>query len=514
VTGESQQSGLGLGAAAAIVSGSVLLSRLLGLGRETLLAALLGVTVEGDVYRDAFLLPDLLNYLLAGGFLSITLIPLLSRRIEAGDDHGARIDFTTVFRWVAVGIVVLTGVAMLVTNQAARLLFPALPESALVEVVRLTRIVLPAQIAFVLGSLFMAYQYTQRRFLIPALAPIIYNLGIIVGGLVGAAGSGARAEGFIWGALVGAIAGTLVLQWFGARRAGLRFARGPSRALRAYLALAFPLMIGQSVAVLDEQFPRLFGQLADTGATSALSLARMLNMLPIGIIAQAAAVASFPFLARLVAAGNESESDRVTDRSLRGSVVASFLAMAVVIGAARPLITLVYEWGRFEAADSALVAGLLVWFALAIPAWGIHQVLGRWFYAHERMWLPVTVGTLATAIAIPLTIWFFSWRGIEGIALASSVVMWLYTISLVLAWAYGHPARRRSLAFLVARIVLPAAATALAIRLLTDRLPASDPLLSLLGCLVAVVVGAVVFSFSGRLLRLEEASLSWWRPRT
>jgi putative peptidoglycan lipid II flippase len=395
----------------------------------------------------------------------------------------------------------------------ARLAFPSLSQAELTNVIQLTRIVLPAQIAFVLGSLLMAYQYVHRRFLIPALAPLIYNLGIIVGGLAGSARSEASAEGFIWGALIGAIAGTLVLQWYGARRAGLRFARGPSRALPAYLALAFPLMIGQSVAVLDEQFPRLFGQLADHGATSALSLARMLNMLPIGMIAQAAAVASYPFLARLVAAGDEPESDRITNRSLRGSTIASLLALAIVVGAARPLVTLVYEWGRFGTADVELVSGLLVWFALAIPAWGIHQVLGRWFYAHERMWLPVLVGTGATLIAIPLTLWLFDARGVGGIALASTIVMWLYTISLVAVWGLNRVDRWRPLLSLVIRALLPTVAAGWVIRLVVDRLPITGPLPSLLACLVAIAVGVVVFSGSGKPLQIEETTLRWWRTR-
>lgn len=504
---------VGLGTATAIVSGSVVLSRLLGLGRETLLAAVLGVTAEGDVYRYAFLLPDLLNYLLAGGFLSITLIPLLSRRMEEGDSRQAQFDFTAVFRWISMAIVALTAVLMIFTEPLARIAFASIPETDLGDVVRLTRIVLPAQICFVLGSLFMAYQYVHRRFLIPALAPLIYNLGIIAGGVTMAENVENRADGFIWGALAGALVGTLLLQWLGAHRAGLRFANGPSRAVPAYFALALPLMIGQSVAVLDEQFPRIFGQLAEPGATSALSLARMLNMLPVGIIAQAAAVASYPFLARLVAAGDERETDRLTDRALRSATVASLLALAVVVGAARPLVTLVYEWGRFDAADSALVSGLLVWFALAIPAWGIHQILSRWFYAHERMWLPVIVGTGATVIALPLALWFLELGGVSGLAVASALVMWLYALALVVVWAWARADRWQPLASLLVRALIPTAAAAWVIRWVADRVGDTGPVGSLLGCIVAALIGIVIFSASGRPLRLVESTPGWWKAR-
>lgn len=493
------------------MAGSVLLSRLLGLGREALLAALLGLTTEGDVYRYAFVVPDFLNYLLAGGFLSITLIPLLSRRIEDGDESALHRDFSTIFRWVAVAIIALTAALMLVAPQIGRVALPTLAEAELARVVTLTRIILPAQICFVLGGLLMAYQYSKRRFLVPALAPVVYNLGIIVGGLLGSGQDSNRATGFIWGALAGAVLGTLLLQWVGATQAGLRLVTGSSGAVRTYLTLAFPLMIGQSVTVLDEQFPRLFGQLGGEGSTAALSLARMLNMLPVGLIAQAAAVASYPFLARLVAAGNEKASDRVTMRALRGSTLASMATLALVFGASVPIVRLVYQWGRFQEADSGQVANLLGWFALAIPAWAIHQILGRWFYAHRRMWLPVLVGTGATAVAVPASLALFDAVGVMGLAIASSAVMWIYTITLTASWASGSPDRWRPLVSAFARSLPLAVVAALLVRVLNDTLAPRGPLGAFFMTAASLVVVVSVFGVGGPPLGLEESSPSWWR---
>ncbi|HKZ20893.1 MAG TPA: murein biosynthesis integral membrane protein MurJ [Acidimicrobiia bacterium] len=502
---------LGMGGAAILVSGSILVSRLLGLGRETLLAALLGVSEEGDLYRFAFVVPDILNYLLAGGFLSITLIPILARRIEEGDEDALHRDFSAVFRWVGSAIIILTVVLMLVADHVCRVAFPTLGEADLDRVVDLTRIILPAQVAFVLGALLMAYQYSKRRFLYPALAPVIYNLGIIIGGVAGASQDSNRAAGFIWGALIGAVVGTLVLQWIGARRAGLRITTGSSTAVRSYLTLAFPLMIGQSVTVLDEQFPRLFGQLGADGSAAALSLGRMLNMVPVGLIAQAAAVASYPFLARLVASGAEQRTDRVTLRALRGTTFVSMAALAFFFGAAAPLVRLVYEWGRFGASDSAQVAMLLGWFSLSIPAWGIHQILGRWFYAHRRMWLPVLVGTAATVGAIPLSLSLFEATGVAGLAIASSIVMWLYTIALIVIWAQGRPDRWRPLAATVGRTLPLMLVAALFIRVVNDALATPDALAALVMIAVSLVVLIAVFAVGGRPLRLEESTPGWWR---
>jgi putative peptidoglycan lipid II flippase len=424
---------LKMGAAAAVVSASILISRLLGLGREALLATLIGVNTEGDLYRDAFLIPDFLNYLLAGAYLTITLIPILSRHLERDDPDGASRAFTSVFRFVGWAIVGLTAVMWIAAEQMVSLVFPRVPDPE--RLVSLTRLVLPAQVFLVMGALLMAVQYTHRRFLIPALAPIIYNVAIIAGGLVGATIGEPTPEAFLWGAVIGSAVGNFGLQWLGARSTGtwlIRVPRGES-SVKEYLILALPLMLGQSVAVLDEQFVRLFGQI-DVGATAALSFARQLNMVPIGVIAQAAGVAAFPFLARLAAGGDLEGLTRTTGRAARNTVFVAAAATAALVVLARPLVRLLYEHGEFTAADSELVASLLVLYAFSIPAWGLHQILSRHFYAKRMMWRVVLIGTVGTLVAIPVWLGLYSTMGVEGFALASTLVMTAYALALLIAW--------------------------------------------------------------------------------
>jgi putative peptidoglycan lipid II flippase len=424
---------LKMGAAAAVVSASILLSRLLGLGREALLATLIGVNTEGDLYRAAFLIPDFLNYLLAGAYLTITLIPILSRHLERGDPMAASRAFTSVFRFVGWAILGLTAAMWIAAEPMVSLIFPRVPDPE--RLVSLTRLVLPAQVFLVMGALLMAVQYTHRRFLIPALAPIIYNVGIIAGGLIGAAIGEPGPEAFLWGAVIGSAVGNFGLQWLGAYSTGtwlIRVPRGES-SVQEYLILALPLMLGQSIAVLDEQFVRLFGQI-DVGATAALSFARQLNMVPIGVIAQAAGVAAFPFLARLAAGGDLEGLTRTTGRAARNTVFVAAAATAALVVLARPLVRLLYQHGEFTAADSELVASLLVLYAFSIPAWGLHQILSRHFYAKRMMWRVVLIGTAGTLLAIPVWLGLYSSMGVEGFALASTLVMTAYALALLVAW--------------------------------------------------------------------------------
>ncbi len=439
-----------MGVAAGIVAASVLVSRLLGLAREALIAGLIGVSVETDLYQFAFLVPDLLNYLLAGAYLTITLVPILSKHLEVGDLERVNRAFTSVFRFVTIAIVALTAIMWLLATPLVEIIFPEVADQ--VRLTELTRIVLPAQVFFVAGALLMAYQYTQRRFLIPALAPILYNLGIITGGLIGASLGDASPEYFLWGAVIGSAVGNFGLQWLGSRRLGMRLVSVPAgeSSVGEYLLLALPLMLGQSIAVLDEQFVRLFAQVEETAA-SALLFARRLNMVPVGVIAQAAGVAAFPFLARLAARGEEAELVNTTGRAARNTIFVAAAATAGLAVLADPLVRLVYQYGEFTASDTQMVSSLLVIYAFSIPAWGLHQILARHFYAKRRMWTPVLIGTAGTLAAIPLWLFLYDRMGVEGFALASTLVMTGYALGLLLAWGFDsgwEPVRRLAPSFL------------------------------------------------------------------
>lgn len=461
-----------MGTAAVVVAASVLLSRLLGLARDALLAGLIGVDAEADLYFDAFLVPDMLNYLLAGAYLTITLVPILSRHMESGDQHGANAAFTSVFRFVALAIVGLTVLMWVFADALVEVLFPEVADPA--RLVSLTRLVLPAQVFLVLGALLMAVQYTHKRFAIPAAAPLVYNLGIIAGGLVGWAAGDPSPESFLLGAVAGAALGNFGLQWIGARRTGTWFTSSRAdSAVGEYLVLAIPLMIGQSVAVLDEQFVRFFGQFGDEGSTAALSFARRLNMVPVGVIAQAAGVAAFPFLASLAARGADDELIETTGRAARKTLFVAALAMAGLIVLARPAVRLIYQYGEFTSADSELVATLLTIYAFSIPAWGMHQLLVRHFYAKRRMWTPVLIGTVFSLAAIPIWLGLHATMGVEGFALASTLVMVGYALGMLVAWGFdsGWGAVRRLAPAFARGMVSAAVAGGLGLLMVNRLLP-------------------------------------------
>lgn len=435
----------GMARAAGVVAAGILLSRVLGFARNVVLANRLGDSPAADAYEAAFILPDFLNYLLAGGFLAITFIPILSRYLAADDPAAAREAFNAVFRPAAVLVVVLTGAAVAGAETIVGWLFGSgdrLDAAQLAEVTRLTRMVLPAQVFFVLGGLFTAVQYAHGRFLVPVLAPIIYNAGIILGGLAGAWSGETSAAGFILGAVGGALVGNLALQWWGARRTGLRVTAGlpdfRHSAFRQYLVLAVPLMVGQSIVVLDESIGKVVAAAASDGAVFSLNLARRVNMLPVGVIAQAAGVAAYPYLARLVAEGRRGEMAALMGRTARMVVFAGGAAAAGMIAVSQPAVRAAFQHGEFSEAGTVITAAALVGYSLSIPAWGIQQISARSFYAYRQMWVPALVGTAWTVPAAPLFLVGFRLGGVPGVAAASSVVLTGHALTLWLLWRRLH----------------------------------------------------------------------------
>ncbi len=435
-----------MGTAAVIVSGGVLLSRVLGQLRDIIFASLLGASGITDQYVAAFRVPDFLNYLLAGGFLSITFIPIFSRYLAQDDEEGGWLALTAVLRPIAVGIVALVALGWIATPFVVERIYPDFTPEQLAATIRMTRIVLPAQIFFVLGALFTAVQYAKGIFAIPTLAPIIYNLGIIVGGVADAVLTDAPGpEGFIWGAVVGAFVGNFALQWWGARRVGMRWIAGTPWAhpvLREYLTIALPLMLGQSIVVLDETFMSIFGNRVGEATQTHLQYARRTMLVPVGVIAQAASVAAYPFLARLFAEGKIGEMRATINRTLGYVIVLSMAATALLVALTQPVIQTLFQRNEFTATDTVFTARGLFFYALAIPIWGGLQILTRAFYATKDMWTPVIVGTIATVFAIPLFFILEGQFGLEGVALASTLALGGYTIALGVLWYRGATTRR------------------------------------------------------------------------
>lgn len=428
-----------MSAAALLMAASVFASRLMGLVRDKVVSWQFGAGADTDVYFAAFVVPDFINYLLAGGYVSMTLIPLLSSRFAEDEDDGWNF-FSAVLCWNTLAICALSVLGFLFAPELARLTAPGFSPEQLSRLSFYLRIILPGQIFFLTGACLTALLYIRKSFTVPALTPLIYNGCIILGGLiwpyVAAGAEKGGMTGYAAGVTAGAAAGAFALPLYAVWKTRLILRpRLRHPLLRRYIWLALPLMLGQSIVVLDEQLVRVFGSLAGEGALSLLNYARRIMLVPVGVVAQAAGVASFPFLAGLAARGEHAAFQASLHAAVRKGLFVILPLTAWMIAAAHPILGIIFEGGRFNAADTAQSTPLLRLLLLGVPFWLIHQVIGRAFYARQDTITPAVIGSLVTLAVLPVYP-FAAEAGGMGVAGLSAASMALYALVLAARWRW------------------------------------------------------------------------------
>ena len=272
---------------------------------------------------------------------------------------------------------------------------------------------LPAQICFYLGSILSAVQYAKGQFVVPSLASVVYNVGIISGGVLLSPRLGIT--GFAVGVLVGAGAGNFLLQVYGAWRAGARFrpnfdVRHPGFWL--FIKLTIPIMLALSLTFTDDWIMRWFGSYMVPASITWLSYAKNLMRVPLGVVGQAVGVASFPFLAQLFTEGKLEELNRTLNATVKAVIMLMVPISALTIAQATPVVYLVFSHTRLRGHDLEATAAALAIFSLSMFAWAAQNILARGFYAahdtltpgHQRhpAYFPQSARVLAPRPALPV----------------------------------------------------------------------------------------------------------------
>ena len=423
-----------VGIASLIMMTSILLSNLIGLVREMVIAYFRGAGSEVDAYQLSFLIPEILNHILASGFLSITFIPIFSRYLSEKNESGGWRVFSIILSNFGVLLIFFILIAEVFTAQIISVLAPGIDDPALkIAVIRMTRIILPAQIFFFASGLLMAVQYAKENFAIPALSPIIYNLCIILGGAL--LGSRLGMLGFSWGVLGGAACNFLV-QVIGARRVGMTFRfsfelRHPD--LKKYIVLTLPLMLGLTMTFSREFFFRIFGSYLPPGGISGINYALKIMLIPVALFGQAIGTAVYPFLARLVAENKLAEMNNLLNNTLR--YLALVIPVSVLLMVVRnEVVSIIYQRGQFDAAATALTADILIYLLVGAFALAAYTIVPRAFYATQNTLFPAIYGSIAVLLSIPFYILGLRYFGAKGIAIAISISEILQVAVLYMIW--------------------------------------------------------------------------------
>ena len=499
-----------VGLASLIMMASVFLSRVIGLLREMVIAYIGGAGATVDAYQVSFVIPEILNHVVASGFMSVTFIPIFSRYLARGrEDNGWKV-FSIILNCFGCFLLIMILISMVYAPQLIGLIAPGLKnEQTITAAVRMTRIILPAQFFFFVGGLLMAVQFAKERFFIPALAPLLYNTGIIAGGLI--LGPWLGVEGFAWGVLIGALAGNLLVQFFGARKAGLTYLpifelRHPD--LKKYVFLTLPLMVGLTMTFSTEFFFRLFGSYLSEGSIAVLNFGLRIMLILVGMFGQAVGTASFPFMSRLVAENKTDEMNRLLNSTLRYlALVIPFSALIIVLRS--EVVRLLFQRGRFDAGATAMTADVLIYFMIGAFAFAAYTVVVRGYFASQNTLFPAIYGSVAVVLSIPLYLAGMHFLGARGIALAVSL-SGIFQVSFLYAlWNHRshNPESRGVYAFYLKILLLSAGigvilewfkATAL------SGLDATTIFGNLLVCISTCVVFGTLLLAAGYGLKIQE----------
>ncbi len=498
-----------IGIAAAIYGVSILLSRLIGLIRESVIGRTLGATGEADVYWTAFVLPDFLNYLLAGGVLSIVFIPIFSRYLAEEDEPGGWVAFSNIANSLTGLLIIATAALWLMTPQITPWIQPGWDPERLNQLNELIRIILPAQIFHLVGGLISATLQARDKHLMPALAPLLYTLSIIAGGLW--LGPTMGAKGFAWGVLVGSVLGPFGLPLLGAIKHGLRWHLSLNFGhpdLRHYFLLSFPVMLGFSVIVFDDMLVKHFGSWMAEGVISQLQYAKTLMKVPMGVFGLAFGMATFPTLSRLFAEDKPAEASKLLIDAVAFLIVLAWISQAALFAASTEMAEVIWGRSKFELEALSRIGQYTSIMGLGLWAWSAHMLVARGFYAQSRTWIPTVVGSLMTIIAYPLYLSLAKELGPLGLAWSSTIIVSIYVFalfgvysrSLRLGWA---PAAR--LGSLLVRMGLSATVGGLAGVFLSQSVIHNWPALP--RGFAAGVIAMALTAACASLSRVEEVSL-------
>lgn len=397
------------------------LSRVLGLVRDTIIAHHFGASADYDAFLIAFLIPHLLRMLLAEGALSTALIPLLSEQLAKGRELVARFTNNVLTQaLIVLPIIVVLGVGL--SPYYVPFLADGFNTAKQALTVQLVTFTFPFIMLVGIAAIFMGVLNSRERFFAPAFAPVLFNVGMIVGAVWIAPHVQPPIFGLALGVLLGGLGQLLFQLPFLRGHLQYRFIWDPKdESVQRLLTLMMPMVIGLAVVELNVIVDSKLASRLGDGSIAALQYAVRLFQLPLGVFAIALATALLPRLSRQADPANRQEFIASLEQGLRLAAFILLPATAGLLVLGGPIIQLLFEHGRFVTEDTARTLYALRFLALGLVGYGMTYLLTRAFYALQDTRTPVAISAVTVGLNIALDLLLIGPMGIGGLALATSI---------------------------------------------------------------------------------------------
>jgi putative peptidoglycan lipid II flippase len=491
--------------AAGMVMVAFVASRALGLGREMIISRYFGTSADYDAYLAAFRLPDILFQLVAGGALGSAFIPMFTSYLTRRDEEEAWRLASAVTNLVLLVLTGLAVVAALLAPQVVALIAPGFPPDQRALAAELMRLMLISPVMFGVSGIVMGILNSHQHFLLPALAPSMYNLSIIGGAVFLSPRLGVR--GLALGVVIGAGL-HLIIQVPGLLRVGMRYfpvlgLRHPG--VREVGHLMLPRTLGLAIVQLNFLVNTTLASNLPEGSLSALNYAFLLMLLPQGVFAQAIATVAFPTFSAQIARDEVAEMRSTLSATLRTILYLTVPASVGLYFLRGSVIQLLFQRGAFRASSTEAVAWALQFYVLGLVAHSAVEIVTRAFYAMHDTRTPVLIGGAAMGLNVILSLVLIRPLTHGGLALANSIATTLEMIGLlVIIHRRLHGLEGRRIAVSLARIGAAAAAMGITVwgfvRIAGDRIV-------LIRGIGGIFLGAVVYLALTAILRSEEVGM-------
>lgn len=487
--------------AMATVAGMTGLSRIAGFARDILTAAYLGAGPVADAFFVALKLPNFFRRVTAEGAFSIVFVPMYSKTREIETQEIADRFASNAFMVMLSVLSVFTVIALILMPFIIGAIAPGFigdPVRADLAV-ELSRITFPYLLMISLTALLGGVLNAMDRFAPFAFAPVLFNLSLIVSLLLSAHFETAG-HAMSYGLLAAGVFQFLFL-WICAKRARIQIKMARPRInadIKKVFKLMGPAVIGAGVVHINLFADIILASFLAEGSISYLYYADRLNQLPLGIVGIAVGTALLPMLSRAMIKEDKSHAQNLFNRSLEYCLLLALPAAVALAVMPLSLITVLFERGAFDAADSLMTAKVLMAYAIGLPAYIAIKVFSTAHWAREDTTTPVRISIIATILNIIGSIILIQYIGVVGIALSTGLTGWLQFYLHVRALK-DHPSAKFDQKFLknmpkiiLSSCIMGAGVYSLSV-LLRDALFDGTTLVQIGALMTIVFLGAVLY---------------------
>jgi putative peptidoglycan lipid II flippase len=400
-------------------------SRIAGLAREVVAASYFGTGGPASAFTIASQIPNLMSNLFAQAALSAAFVPVFTDLLQQGRKREAFKLASTLFWIILIALGALTAVGIL----GAGVIMPLFTGSTFTPSLNhltagLAQVLFPVVLLLGLTGLLVGILQSYDEFSIPALAPAIWNLVILVllVGLHTQYSGGDRLYAYAIAWLVATVV-QLMMVASALRRIDFRLQFSVDwhdPRVRQVFALMLPVTIGLGIVNLDQLLNSVFGTLVSNQAPRAIDNAFRIYMLPQGIFSVAVATVLFPTLSRQAARRDVAGMRRAVGNGMRQINLLLIPAAAIIMVLAVPITRLVFQRGAFTAHSTHLVSIALFWFALSLPFGGINLLLTRTFFAVQRPWIPTSLAAVNMVVDVIVSVALYKPLGIAGLVIGTA----------------------------------------------------------------------------------------------